>query len=264
MKVDMLVSTMNKKNIGFLNEMGIYSNAVVINQITEKNNICPSTSVTGDNLKFISVNDKGLTKSRNLALENSTNDICVLCDDDLFYYKDYEEKILEAYIENSEADIIVFQVKKSNDSFYKRYGEKKKYLNFFTSMKVSSVEITFKRNSIIDSGIKFNEHFGAGSRFTSGEELIFLAQCLKSGLKILYVPICIGKLMDSESTWFNGFDKEYFISKGACFYASNPKLFLFLIIQFLIRKNSLYKNNINFFSALKFMLKGKEIYSKLV
>lgn len=263
MIVDMLISTMNKRNSEFIKEMGIDANAIIINQNMEFEDETPYSKKLEGNIQFITVRDKGLTRSRNMAMKYSSGDICMLCDDDLFYFDDYEKKISNAYEEHREADLIIFQVMNSNGEFYKNYANKKTKIKFLKSMKVSSVEISFKRDSLIKSGIEFNEYFGAGSIFTSGEELIFLKDCLKKGLKIIYVPICIGQLRESSSTWFNGYNEQYFISKGASFYATSPKLYIVLIIQFLLRKQKIYNKQTNIRHALKYMLKGKRMYEKI-
>lgn len=262
MRVEMLVSTMNQKNLSILKKMNISGKSTVINQVTDEN-IQELKNIDQEEVKFISLKDKGLSKSRNMALNNATAEICVVCDDDMEYQTDYEQTILKHYIENPDIDIIIFQVQKKDGSFYKNYKKKKKTLNLLSIMKVSSVEITFKRESIIKAGIKYNELFGAGSKFFMGEESIFLSQCVKAGLKVLYVPEVIGTLSDSESTWFRGYDNKYFMVKGACFYAMSPKFYFVLILQFAMRKYKYYKKTISLLNAINSMIKGKREYEKL-
>ena len=50
-------------------------------------------------IKFISCDEKGLSKSRNKAINNATGDICIIADDDVTYSDDYIEKIRQAYLE---------------------------------------------------------------------------------------------------------------------------------------------------------------------
>ncbi|UPK49062.1 glycosyltransferase family 2 protein [Bacillus sp. H8-1] len=262
MQVEMLVSTMNQKDSSLLAKMNISGKSTVINQITDEK-IQAFKDINEEEIKFISLKDRGLSKSRNMALNNATAEICVVCDDDMEYPTDYERIILKHYIDNPDVDIIIFQVQKEDGSFYKKYKNKKRMLNLLSIMKVSSVEITFRRESIIKAGIKYNELFGAGSKFFMGEESIFLSQCIKAGLKVLYVPEIIGKLSDSESTWFRGYDKEYFMVKGACFYAMGPKFYFILILQFAMRKHKFYKETVSLLNAINFMIKGKKEYKRL-
>lgn len=263
MKVEMLISTMNQENLNFFYQMNVTTKAVIINQITNTNLILPE-KIVDSQMAFISLYDRGLSKSRNMALENATGDICVICDDDMKYIDGYDQTILNEYKSNPNIDIIVFQVNKNDGSFYKKYPKSNKILNFFTTMKVSSVEITFKKRAIEEAGIKYNELFGAGSKFYMGEESIFLSECIKKGLKVLFVPKSIGYLTDSESTWFKGFNSDYFRVKGACFYAMSPVFYSLLIFQFAIRKYKTYKKDMNLINAIRSMYIGKKDYVKLL
>ena len=248
---------MNKKNINFLSNMNIKKNCIIINQTdyNEKFNF-------KNNIKFICTNQRGLSRSRNMAIENCDADICLFADDDLKYVDNYEEKILREFEKNNDIDILCFCVEGINKKF-KNYSNREKRLNFFTSMKVSSVEIAFKKNKIVEKNIKFKEYFGAGSQvYSMGEENIFLADCIKNKLKIKFVPVKIADLYIGNSTWFNGFNDKYFFDRGAVFSAMNNRLSYLLIIQFAIRKYKLYSSQNSFINALKKMLEGKFDYKK--
>lgn len=257
MKLEVLVSTMNKKDISFLNRMNITKNCLIINQ-TKKN----YEENFDNDIRMISVNEVGLSKSRNKAIENSKAEICVLADDDLVYVDNFDEIIENSFNENQDIDILCFCVEGINKKF-KNYHKLEKRLNFITSMKVSSVEIAFKRKSIINNNIRFDEKFGSGSKeYKMGEENIFLAQCLKKGLKIKFIPIKIANLYIGESTWFNGYNEKYFFDRGAVFSALNKNIDVFLILQFAIRKYGIYKEEISFLKAMKQMIKGRNHYRK--
>ena len=129
-------------------------------------------------------------------------------------------------------------------------------------MKISSIKISFKLESISKKNIKFNERLGSGSEFYLGEESVFLSDCLKKGLNIIYVPIIIGTVQTGNSTWFEGYTKKYFYSKGAAYYCMSKSVFLVLIIQFAIRKHKLYCSEINIIKAIYYMLLGVYEYIK--
>lgn len=261
MSLEILVSTMNqktKKDIETLQKkMNIKCSSLIINQ-------CPNE--TKDKLliynnkvcKVISYPEKGLSKSRNCAIKQSTSDICVIADDDLCYEDDFEKKVISSYEKYPDADIIAFYVESSNKdrpTTMQKDGKK----SYIGSMKISSFQITFKRKSIINNNLYFDERFGAGSGiYKAGEENIFLFDCLKKKLKIYYVSEKIATVNHQESTWFSGFDKQYLSTLGAAYYRMTPLFSNLLIIQFLIRKYKLYKNNISFLNAFKYMKKGKK------
>ncbi|MBI6077505.1 glycosyltransferase [Clostridium perfringens] len=259
MKLEFLVSTMNRSNLNFFEDMNINDSAIIINQCRKKINVKSENK----NIKIISYEEVGLSKSRNRALENSNGDICILSDDDITYKDNYKEIILNAYEENLDADLIVFQIENSKGELYKNYKQNKMILNKFDIMRVSSMEITFKRESLIKNNIKFDEKFGAGSRYYCGEENILLSDCIKKNLKVVYIPKVIAKLQESDSSWFHGYDEKYFISKGAVFHRMYRKIFPAIIIQFAVRKRKLFKESFNMFKTIKLMFIGSNELNNL-
>ncbi|WP_305453770.1 glycosyltransferase [Bacillus mycoides] len=260
MNIEMLVSTMNQVNYNLIQRMNIKNSAVVINQVTN-NNLQIPRNLDEEKLKFINVHDKGLSKSRNMAINNSSGDICMICDDDLFYYDDYINKITTAYEKNAEADVIIFCYD-TDGRHKKNFYKEGKRLGYIDLMKVSSVQITFRRKSIIEKNIYFDELFGTGSaHYQCGEENIFLFECLKKGLKIHFEPVSILSIDNSnKSTWFNGFNEKLFFDKGAVFTALSNRFYHLLIWQFAIRKYKLYRHEINFIKAINSMYKGHKNY----
>ena len=197
MKVEVLISTMNlEKQQDLLKKMCV-DGSVIINQ-TENKHIADIK--TGKN-KLYSYEEKGLSKSRNRAIKNSNADICIVADDDLKYEDDYEKIVEEGYKKYPDADIIIFFVD-NIDSTRRRKIRREGKINFIASMKVQSVQMTFKRKSIVEKGIKFNKNFGSGAELYCGEENIFLTYCLRKGLKIYYIPKKIATIQNNDSTWF--------------------------------------------------------------
>lgn len=256
MNLEFLVATMNRSSLSFLKKMNLSGNILVINQYND----VKLQEDTKNGVRYLNYKEKGLSKSRNRALENAIGDICVLADDDLKYVSNVEDIIKQAYKKYIDADVIVFQIKNSNGELYKKYSQKEHRIGRLNSMKVSSVEITFKRKSIIDNKIIFDEKFGAGAKYYCGEENIFLSKCIDNKLKIIYIPTLIGQLQDSESSWFCGYDEKYFKSKGAVFYKLFNKLYPIIIIQFAIRKRKLFGKNNKINKTVELMFRGvKEI-----
>ena len=72
-----------------IKKMNIKSNYLIINQTDNK-------KVDINNPKVITKFEKGLTKSRNMAIDKSIGDIILLADDDVIYNDDYEKIIYEA------------------------------------------------------------------------------------------------------------------------------------------------------------------------
>lgn len=260
--IEYLIATMNKKDEDFINVMNIKDNIVIINQTSYKDTkIIKNENQT---IKFISVDEKGLSRSRNRAIENSHGDICVVVDDDFRYYDNASQKILKAYERHKDADIIAFYYTKKGEK-QKKIKHKTRGVRYLRSLKIHSAQITFKRESIVNNNIKFNENFGAGAeKYTAGEENIFLYECLRKGLKIYIEPVYILEIEERESgsTWFKGYNKEFFITKGAVYYQMTPIFYWILILQFAIRKRKLYTKDMKIIQAIKNMVDGKNEYKR--
>lgn len=260
--IEILISTMNQENIDFIESMNLQSDAVVINQNQE----IEDKAVYKNNdhqIKYISTIDKGLSKSRNMAIKHASADICVIADDDMEYENDYVEKIISSYEKYPEADIIAFQVKRTgNKERDKKFRDHLSWENEITSMKISSVEITFKRKQIVENDLFFDPRFGAGTNILHGEENIFLNEAIKKNLNVLYLPINIAQVDTSESSWYEGFTEKYIEAMGPKYYVLSKSLYLPLILQFAIRKRKFYKHNFSTFKAIRIMLNGVKKYKK--
>ncbi len=259
MDIEMLISTMDLKNHeALITKMNI-KKSIVINQTS---NIQIDDIKNGKH-RLYSYDEKGLSKSRNKAIKHSNSDICVIADDDLEYEDDYQKIIEDGYKKYSDADMIAFYVDNVDEN-RRRPKQLEGKINFIKSMKIQSVQITFKRQSIIDKNIKFNERFGAGAELYMGEENIFLTECLRSGLKIYYIPEKIATIKNNDSSWFKGHNEYNFNVKGAVYYEMSKWLYPLLILQFAIRKTKLYANEVKPMNAIKYMFQGIKKYRKSI
>jgi glycosyltransferase involved in cell wall biosynthesis len=229
--------------------MNIKSKSLLINQITNIN-INPFNEIESIN-RIISFKEKGLSRSRNNAIINSNGEICLLADDDIRYDDNYIEIVNSAYTKYKDADIIAFFV--DGEGKNKKRIIKKSKIGLIYSMKLMSVQISFKKRSIIESQILFDQNFGAGTSNFMGEENIFLSDCLKKGLKIYYYPVKIGTIFDNSSSWFTGYNKKYFNVLGLVYRRIFPKIYPLIILQYAIRKYKLFRGQVTFIEAIKYM-----------
>ncbi len=251
MKFEILMSCMNQNDDSLVNTSGIVGDVLIINQCDHEG-VSEYKTKNGRALMY-STTELGLTKSRNMAIERSDADICLLCDDDEAFVDNYEKLILDAYNSVPDSDVVIFKMLNRAPSFEDRIQE----LKFPKIMKVSSWQISFKRKSLVDSNVCFDELLGAGTGNGGEEELKFLLDCRKAGLKIYYVPIEIASVAQSNSTWFKGFDKRFFKNRGATTrYILGLPLSVVYGAYYLVRKYKMYKNNISFFSATASLFKG--------
>lgn len=256
MTIELLISTMHQKDSSLLDKMNIHSDVVLINQCDADEK--KVFTYNGYRVVWINTTERGLSRSRNMAIRNATADICMLADDDMEYRSNYADIVCSAF-EEKDADIIGFQVIGIEKEFKKYAGEERR-ISYLNSMKMASVELAFRRSSFVEKNIRFDELIGAGTEFLMGEENALLFQCLRKKLSIYYIPQIIADLHIGESTWFQGRNERFFVGKGAAFAAMNTPFTTLLILQFAIRKRALYQNEASFGEAVCQMMRGKRLY----
>lgn len=251
MTVEILLSCMNQQDGHLISKSKITGSAVVVNQCGREA-YAEYPTERGLARVYHSAG-RGLTRSRNLAIEKSAADICMLSDDDETFLPDYEERICKAYRELPQADVIVFQIENWPTSL----GDTRWQLKFPQTMKVSSVQLSFRRESLMRTGVRFDPLLGSGSGNGAEEELKFLLDCQKQGLKIYYVPVAVARLEQSESAWFAGFDEEFFYRRGGTTrYILGLPLASLYALYYVIRKRGLYGAYLTPGKALKAIFRG--------
>ncbi|MBO4724484.1 MAG: glycosyltransferase family 2 protein [Bacteroidaceae bacterium] len=151
---------------------------------------------------------KGLSRNRNNALRMATGDICLIADDDNRYLPEHIDAILDSWKKNPDADILTFQAQDYEGA----------PLHPYPAPYICSVEITFRRSSILEKGLKFDERFGLGSQLLcAGEEDVFMADARRAGLNIRYIPQVIVRT-NGTTTGIGLIDNPKLqITKGATF-----------------------------------------------
>lgn len=183
---EILVSTMMQNSLTFLAKMfsGVdyfKYNILIINQ-TNRSTILESET---DNIRVINSFERGLSRSRNLALRYAYGKVCLFADDDVIYKKDFKAIILEAFATVVNADIITFQMQDLTGKLFKNYPDID-WHNKKSTVTVNSVVIAFKREKIENSCLTFNTNFGLGAKFPTADEYIFLRDALSANLKVYF------------------------------------------------------------------------------
>ena len=223
MKVEVLVATMNQKDISLYKKMNLSTNAIFANQ-SDKNEY--NEIIQNDKLiKLITTSDRGVGKNRNNAIMHSTGDICLFSDDDMIYVDNYESIIVNAFKEIPDADIIIFNIEmigvEANDI---RVNNKIKKVHMFNCLNYGAPRIAVKRNSLIKKNIWFSLLYGGGAPYSSGEDSLFITEALRKKMKIYVYPAKIADINQGTSTWFEGYTPKYFNDKGVWIANAFPNL----------------------------------------
>lgn len=228
MKLEVLISAMHQKDMSIADKTGCKSDVLIINQ-TDHNSYEEEVR-DGYLIRMISTTQRGLSRSRNMAMAHASGDICLICDDDVVLADGYESIILDAFTNIPNADVIAFNLNWSSvRSGYNRYHiNDVKRVSRFKSF--GSCQLAFKRGPIQYNSIWFDVRLGAGSGIIgAGEDGAWQHKVKECGLKIYQCPKCIATVAQGNSTWFNGYNEKYFYDLGANLSINYPVLkYLFL------------------------------------
>jgi len=149
--------------------------------------------------------------------------------------------------------VIIFKMVNREPSFPDRVMQ----LRFPQTMKVSSWQISFRREKLLETGVRFDELLGASTGNSAEEELKFLLDCQRSGPRIYYVPVAIAPVAQEASTWFVGFDETFFENRGATtrYILGTPLAVLYAIYHILCKRN-MYRDTISPGKALLAISRG--------
>lgn len=120
--------------------------------------------------------------------------LCVISDDDIGYTDAWLSRIIEIFDERPWADVLCFRIATPDGQpEFKDYPEKEfeiRKVPVYGNVYFSAVEIAFRYEPVRKSGIRFDENFGLGSQLwpEGGEETVFLSDCHKAGMRMVYVP----------------------------------------------------------------------------
>jgi glycosyltransferase involved in cell wall biosynthesis len=262
--LEILIATKNRNNLDFLAPMFPFKhfskfNILIINQSKENKLMSDFETV-----RVINIDEKGLSKSRNLALKNASKKICLIADDDAVYYSNFENGIITAFNQNPDASIITFNhqrqgIDKPQNSSQKIFSHTLK-----TIWNVSSIEIAFQLKDIKENKTHFDENFGLGSYFETAEEYLFLRDAIKLSLNALFYPFVIVSHPLISSGENQGSDKILF-ARAALFYKTRSNLvyiWLLKYVFFLVRNR--YINWNECMRKYKMGLSGIRKYKELV
>ena len=106
MNFEVLLSCMNRDEFSIIESSNLKNvNTLIINQCDSDEEID-----LDEKHRIINTSTRGLSISRNIAIDNAIGDICLFCDDDEILISNLEEQITDAYEQITDADIIVFKI----------------------------------------------------------------------------------------------------------------------------------------------------------
>jgi len=146
-------------------------------------------------VQVVNSNSKGLSASRNLALDALQAEFAMLCDDDIML----QEGCLDQLIPQLQSGVAMYFTPlhtTEGHPWRRHYPEAPFYLrglsfaNRKRIQKINSMEQIVNRNFMRENQLRFNESFGAGSgKYPMGEETLLAFELLKCGGQLQFLPI---------------------------------------------------------------------------
>lgn len=236
MSFELLIATMHKSTnevLDMLDNSNVKCNVLVVVQgdnegYEEKINI-------NQKIRILFTKDRGLSKSRNMGLRNCFARYAYIMDDDVVVDNNAINELVEQ-MEADDTDVATCKYICKSGKYPKKYNKTKFSHTLLSAAKVSSIEICVNVNVIKDRGIEFDQLFGLGASLPSGEEYIFVTDCIKSGLTVKYYPIMIGVHPDFTSGLDFYTNKNKILAKREMLKRVFGKKSIFFIIAFWLKK----------------------------
>lgn len=248
-QLQVLVATMHQKDTSIVEKMNIGCDAVIANQ-ADRNDI-----LVTERVKMITTNTRGVGLNRNIALLAADAELLLFADDDMVYYDGMAEAVEQAFRDNPQADVLIFGVDITrNGEITERRHLKPRRLRVWNSMRFGAVRIAIRRTALLRANIAFNQNFGGGCPFSSGEDSLFLKACFNAGLKVYTHSYVLGTCAKDVSSWFVGYNEKYFYDRGVLMRYLFPKCPRLMCLYFGIRFKR--ETKIGALQRVKLMLSG--------
>ena len=217
------------------------------------------------NITVINTTERGLAKSRNMAINNITTTYAVLTDDDVIFRANLMDMLQKGFALFPKAGVIKFRAAKVGDAHFGNYRENAiKNLSILGIMNVSSIELAVNVEKLKQSNAFFDEYFGLGAAFGNGLEQAFLDNVRKKKLQIAYYPEIIVNHPDDCSGRNAKTERHYYINGalGRKMFGKMFTLWAGIFVVFQIKHKNIASRKIRYYYNI--FKKGSDDYSELI
>lgn len=253
MRMQLLVAAMNAEPLRLAEEMHLDSDAVIVNQ-TDRYDY-EELTYKGHTVRFFSMAERGVGLSRNHALLRADAEISLFADEDIVYVPGYEKKVLDAFAEHPDADMLLFNVQAmpGRETYHIETFSR---VHLYNCGRYPTYSMAVRTAAVHRRNITFSLLFGGGAKYSNGEDSLFIRECIKKGMKVYAVPIRIGAERERESTWFKGFHEKFFYDRGVLYHYLYGRLKKPMAIRFLLKHKDKAFGEISMKEAWKIMCRG--------
>lgn len=253
--IEMMVSAVDQNIETLASEMNLETDAVIINQCQEDR----YTEHLYQNhlIRCAYSRQKGVGRSRNLALLYAEAQFLLFADEDIRYREGYAQAISQEFEQHPEADMILFNVRQSEgrETYHNNdFGR----VRWYSCGRYPAYSICVRKKKLQEAGVMFSLLFGGGAEYSNGEDSLFLQECLRKKLRIYHSPIEIGYEIARKSTWFDGYTEKFFIDRGVLYHFLYGRFAALLALRFLYKNRKTMCNKMSLSTCYKLMKKGMQ------
>lgn len=222
MTYEVLVATMRQTDHSLYHAMNLHADAIIVNQC--ERNVFEDEMKDGHRVRWLSLRERGVGLSRNTALMRATADIVEFADDDMVFTDTCREDVLATFDAHPEADVILFGLSSLTPERPLLRIDRFARVRRMEALKYGCARMAARRDTLIHHNLSFSLLFGGGARYLSGEDTLFLQECIRVGLRIYKSPIVVAQVRRDSSSWFDGYTDRYYLDKGALMAAALPRV----------------------------------------
>lgn len=214
MKLQFLVSTVNEDVRTLAERMNLQADAIIVNQCGE--NAYQEYDWKGCRIQCYSFAERGVGLSRNNCLMRAQEELCMFADEDIIYRPGAARAVTAEFEKNPSADLILFNMDVPQERATYRiesYGR----VRWYNCGRYPTYSFAARTEALRRANVAFSLLFGGGARYSNGEDSLFLADCIRKGLKVYKAPVTIGRESGRPSTWFSGYNEKFFYDRGVLY-----------------------------------------------
>ena len=253
MELQLLVAAVNQTAQDLPDQMNIGSDAIIVNQTDHYD--YQEFDYKGNRIRFFSVKERGVGLSRNHSLLRAQADISLFADEDIAYVDGYKQLVLDAFEQNPQADMLLFNVQAVPGRETYHIGEFGR-VRSYNCGRYPTYSFAVRTKEAHKRNITFSLLFGGGAKYSNGEDSLFISECIRKGMKVYKVPVLIGKEIERPSTWFTGYNEKFFFDRGVLYYHLYGPLRHAMALRFLLAHKGEMCKDISVMEAYKLMKKG--------
>lgn len=253
LRLQVLVAAVNENVNTLAEKMHLETEAVIVNQC-DRFDYCEYLHKE-KKIRCYSMAERGVGLNRNTALMRADGDICLFSDEDIVFDAGYKEKIISAFLENPDADLITFnfRVDPSRTTYYNR---EKKRIRWYNYGRYPTYAAAARVESLRRANVSFSLLFGGGAKYSNGEDSLFFHDCLKKGLHLYADTAELGEEVYRESTWFKGYNDKFFTDRGVLYHHLYGKAAKLFSLRFLLAHKKEMLKEISLKAAYGLMKQG--------